>query len=98
MPYALFSNNEQISKAYKTEQEVWKQADEAGLVVDVASDEETQNPKRVLDEDYCIRPCEADDEHHAPEALDDNIHRLPARPTRRIGKQASRRALTAAKS
>lgn len=60
MPYALFTNNEQISQAYKTEDEVWEKADEAGLVVDVASQEEEKNPKRVLDEDYCIQPCQAD--------------------------------------
>jgi hypothetical protein len=62
MPYALFTNNEQISKAYDSESEVWKEADEAGLVVDVASNEEASHPKRVLDEDYCIKPCTADND------------------------------------
>lgn len=63
MPYALFTNNEQISKAYETEHEVWEKADEAGLVVDVASDEENRDPMRVLDEDYHIEPCPADTDH-----------------------------------
>lgn len=63
MPYALFTHDEQISKAYDSESEVWKKADEAGLVVDVASDEEKAHPRRVLDENYCIKPCQADTEH-----------------------------------
>lgn len=57
MPYALFTKDEQISKAYRTKQEVWKKADEAGLVVDAVSEEEKQPPGRVLDEDYQIKCC-----------------------------------------
>jgi hypothetical protein len=60
MPYALFSNDEKISKAFPTEHEVWEHADEAGLVVDVHSDESKESSKRVLDQDYTIKPCEAD--------------------------------------
>lgn len=60
MPFALFSNDEQISKAYQTEQDVWRKAKEAGLVVEVPADEEAQQPKHVLDEDYCIKPCPPD--------------------------------------
>ncbi len=59
MPYALFSNNEKISKAFPTRDAVWTHADEAGLVIDVVTDD-TKQPKRVLDQDYTIRPCEAD--------------------------------------
>ena len=39
MPYALFSNDAKLSKAYPTEADVWKQAQKSGLVVDVVSDE-----------------------------------------------------------
>lgn len=60
MPYALFTNDEKISKAFPTEHEVWKHADEAGLVIDVRSDNNKEQPKRVLDQDYTIKPCEAD--------------------------------------
>ena len=37
MPYALFSNDAQLSKAYPTEADVWTHARKSGLVVDVAS-------------------------------------------------------------
>ncbi len=59
MPYALFSNGEKISKAFPTREAVWTHADEAGLVIDVVSDDAKQ-PQRVLDQDYTIKPCEAD--------------------------------------
>lgn len=101
MPYALFSNNEQISKAYKTEDEVWKKADEAGLVVDVASEEEKAHPKRVLDEDYCIKPCQADDEQasHPRHESEHDIHRQRAAHSKtRASLQRDRRALAATKS
>jgi hypothetical protein len=60
MPYALFSNDEKISKAFPTQHEVWEHADEAGLVIDVNSDDGKEETKRVLDQDYTIKPCEAD--------------------------------------
>lgn len=60
MPYALFTNDEQISKAYNTRQEVWQKADEAGLVIEVSPDGDDQKPERVLDADYSIKPCPPD--------------------------------------
>ena len=57
MPYALFSNDVKLSKAYPTEAEVWKLARQSGLVVDVASDQDSAAPRPVLDNDYEIRPC-----------------------------------------
>ncbi len=101
MPYALFTNNEQISKAYKTEHEVWQKADEAGLVVDLASQEEKQHPKRVLDEDYCIKPCPADADQNIFQSKQDStreIHRQAARSHARTGRPSGRRTLAAAKS
>jgi hypothetical protein len=99
MPYALFTNNEQISKAYKTEHEVWKKADEAGLVVDVASEEEKSHPKRVLDEDYCIKPCPADieekDTSHSPENRAQDIRHQASQAMGRGARQAARRAVAA---
>jgi len=60
MPYALFTNDEQISKAYHSREEVWKKAEEAGLVVDLPADEEEKKPRQVLDEGYHIQPCQPD--------------------------------------
>ena len=57
MPYALFSNDAKLSKAYPTEADVWKVARKSGLVVDVSNDEEKAIPHPVLDNDYEIKPC-----------------------------------------
>jgi hypothetical protein len=71
MPYALFSEDAKISKAYDTEAEVWKHAAENGLVTDVASDAEKPTPRRILDNGYEIRPCAGDPpERHDPKATD----------------------------
>ncbi len=58
MPYALFSNDAKLSKAYPTEADVWKEAEKSGLVVDTISEEEKAAPRPVLDNDYEIRPCQ----------------------------------------
>ena len=60
MPYALFSNDAKLSKAYPTEADVWKHAQKSGLVVDVMSDQEIPTLRPVLDNDYEIRPCQPD--------------------------------------
>jgi hypothetical protein len=57
MPYALFSNDAKLSKAYPTEADVWKHARKSGLVVDVTSDEGKPAPRPVLENDYEIKPC-----------------------------------------
>lgn len=57
MPYALFSNDAQLSRAYPTAADVWKFARNSGLVVDVASEDSTAAPRLMLDNDYEIRPC-----------------------------------------
>jgi hypothetical protein len=60
MPYALFCNDAQISKAYPSEADVWMLAQRSGLVVDVSADDEQRpRPQRVIDNDYEIRPCPA---------------------------------------
>jgi hypothetical protein len=59
MPYALFCNDAQISKAYPGEADVWKLAERSGLVVDVSVDDEHPGPRRVLDNDYEIKACPA---------------------------------------
>lgn len=72
MPYALFCQDAKISKAYPTEAAVWKHALDNGLVVDIASTEKHSTPERVLDNDYAIRPCEADapEKQRDPKATD----------------------------
>jgi hypothetical protein len=57
MPYALFSNDAKLSKAYPTEADVWQLARRSGLVVDVVSENGTIGPRPVLDHDYEIRSC-----------------------------------------
>jgi hypothetical protein len=60
MPYALFSNDDKLSKAYPTEADVWKYARQSGLVVDVATEQDKAAPRPVLDNDYEIKPCPLD--------------------------------------
>ena len=60
MPYALFSKEAKLSKAYPTEADVWKQARQSGLVVDTATESDRPAPRPVLDNDYEIRPCRPD--------------------------------------
>jgi hypothetical protein len=57
MPYALFCNDSKLSKAYPTEADVWKLAQQSGLVVDAVSEEEKPGPRPVLENDYEIKPC-----------------------------------------
>jgi hypothetical protein len=60
MPYALFCNEAKLSKAYPTEADVWRLAQQSGLVVDVGSEPDTPSPRPLLDNDYEIRPCRPD--------------------------------------
>jgi hypothetical protein len=60
MPYALFSHDAKLSKAYPTEADVWKLAQRSGLVVDAVSEAEKAAPRPVLDNDYEIRSCQPD--------------------------------------
>ena len=60
MPYALFCNDAKLSKAYPTEADVCKVAQNSGLVVDVVTEEGKVAPRPVLDNDYEIRSCRPD--------------------------------------
>ena len=60
MTYALFCNEAQLSKAYPTEADVWKLAQQSGLVVDAATESDKPAPRPLLDNDYEIRPCRPD--------------------------------------
>ena len=68
MPYALFCHEARLSKAYPTEADVWKRAQQSGLLVDVAWDNEA-TPRLIFENDYEIRPCPPD---HPQEDLDEN--------------------------
>jgi hypothetical protein len=57
MPYALFSSDAKLSKAYPTEADVWQLARRSGLVIEVVSQGGATAPRPVLENDYEIRPC-----------------------------------------
>jgi len=50
MPYALFEDDEQLSRAFATEAEVWRHAVKAGLV-------ETTGDIDRLEDHLSIKPC-----------------------------------------
>ena len=54
MPYALFENESKLSRAFPTATDVWRCAEDCGLVIDEA------NGRRRLDEGYMIKPCQPD--------------------------------------
>ena len=60
MPYALFCDDAKLSKSYPTEADVWKLAADSGLVTDVEAKKSAPTPRRILDNDYEIRPCQAE--------------------------------------
>ncbi|WP_166297597.1 MULTISPECIES: hypothetical protein [unclassified Bradyrhizobium] len=60
MPYALFYQDAKLSKAYPTEADVWRLARKSGLVVDAVSGEEQSSPRPLLENNYEIRPCQAE--------------------------------------
>ncbi len=60
MPYALFSNDAKLSKAYPTAADVWQVAQKSGLVIDVVCRNDKRPLRPVLDQDYEIKPCQPD--------------------------------------
>ena len=56
MPYALFANSTKVSKAFDSKSDVWRHAEESGLVTDVGFGEEDP-PRRILDMAYTIKEC-----------------------------------------
>lgn len=53
MPYALFENDERLTRPFRTEREVWEAAEQADLVVAGTHGE------KILDNNFEIKPCEA---------------------------------------
>ena len=54
MPYALFEKEFRLSRIFPTATDVWRCAEDCGLVVDDAKGE------RRLDDGYSIQPCAPD--------------------------------------
>ena len=63
MAYAVFKDDQKLSRTFPTEKEALKKADEAGLV-----DNTEDTP--VLEHDLTIKPCAADPERRSDEDLD----------------------------
>ena len=64
MPYALFCQEAKLSNSYPTEADVWEQARQSGLLVDVRSGDDETTQRSIFENDYEIRPC-------LPDAHDD---------------------------
>ena len=62
MPYALFSNDAKLSKAYPTAADVWKIAQKSGLVVDAVSEDDKEAPHPEPHEDPARNKAEAERE------------------------------------
>jgi hypothetical protein len=63
MPYALFKDREQLSRAFPTKEETLRKACEAGLVED-------DNGQPVLEQELEIKPCSPDSGPQDDEDLD----------------------------
>jgi hypothetical protein len=53
VPYALFENNERLTRPFRTEDEVWEAAERADLLTT------DSHGARVLENNFEIKPCEA---------------------------------------
>ena len=56
MPYALFEKEYRLSRTFPTATDVWRCAEDCGLVIDEA------NGRQRLDDGYAIKPCPPDAE------------------------------------
>ena len=62
MPYALFANTTKVSEGFSSKADVWRHAEQSGLVAEFGLGEEDP-PRRILDMDYAISEC-------SPEAVE----------------------------
>ena len=53
MPYALFEKEYRLSRTFPTATDVWRCAEDCGLVIDEA------DGRQRLDEGYAIKSCDA---------------------------------------
>jgi len=63
MPYAIFKDDEKLSRTFPTKEETLKKADEAGLV-------DTAKGRPVLEDNLTIKPCAPDPDRKGDEDLD----------------------------
>ena len=63
MAYALFKDDQKLSRTFPTKEETLKKAEEAGLV-------DTINDKPVLEDNLTVKPCAPDPEGQGDEDLD----------------------------
>jgi hypothetical protein len=63
MAYAVFKDDQKLSRTFPTREETVKKADEAGLV-------DTVDGKPVLEDNLTIKPCAPDPEDRGDEDLD----------------------------
>jgi hypothetical protein len=63
MAYALFKDEEKLSRTFPTEKETLEKADQAGLV-------EHTDGQPVLEDDLTIKPCPPDPKPHDDADLD----------------------------
>ena len=64
MPYALFENNTKLSRAFPIEMDVWRYAEDSGLVIAGAHGE------KRLEDSYVIKPCPPDAEQGTSPGID----------------------------
>jgi hypothetical protein len=64
MPYALFENEFRLSRPFPTAADVWRCAEDCGLVVDDV------NGDQRLEDGYSIKPCARDASEYAEPAPD----------------------------
>jgi hypothetical protein len=79
VPYALFENEERLTRPFRTEREVWEAAEQADLVV-AGTDGE-----KVLDNNFEIKPCEATPEELAATIRSDLVFERPIEDLPRNG-------------
>jgi hypothetical protein len=63
MAYAVFKDDEKLSRTFPTKEETLEKADEAGLV-------ETVKGKPLLEDNLTIKPCAPDPERKGDQDLD----------------------------
>ena len=63
MAYAVFKDDDKLSRTFPTKEEALEKADQAGLV-------DNSNGKPVLHDDLTIKPCAPDPERTGDEDLD----------------------------
>ena len=64
MAYALFENDTKVSRAFPTEREAWRCAEDSGLVIAGVHGE------KRLDDSYAIKPCPPEPEEAESPGID----------------------------